>query len=91
VTKSNLRYRLLDTALRRGSVPDAVLRAGSLYGAWARERRESRGGVVGEQDRLRALVERMSRGPIAEVPGEGQRTALRVAGRLPGAHSWGRG
>ena len=68
MTTSNLRYRLLDHALERALLPDAVLRAGSLYGAWARERRESRGGVVGQQDRLRALVARMSRGPIAEVP-----------------------
>ena len=45
-----------------------MLRAGSLYGAWARERRESRGGVLGRQRRLRALVEGMSSGPIAEVP-----------------------
>lgn len=65
---SALRYRLLDLALERGGVPDAVLRAGSLYGAWARERRESRGGVVAQQDRFRELVERMSCGPIAEVP-----------------------
>jgi cyclopropane-fatty-acyl-phospholipid synthase len=68
VTNSNLRYRLLDDALERALLPDAVLRAGSLYGAWARERRESRGGVVGQQDRLRSLVARMSRGAIAEVP-----------------------
>ncbi len=68
MTDSSLRYRLLDRALERALVPDAVLRAGSLYGAWARERRESRGGVVGQQDRLRELVARMSRGPIAEVP-----------------------
>ena len=68
VTDSSLRYRLLDHALERALLPDPVLRAGSLSGAWARERRESRGGVLGQQDRLRALVERMSSGPIAEVP-----------------------
>jgi cyclopropane-fatty-acyl-phospholipid synthase len=68
VTDSSLRYRLLDHALERALLPDPVLRAGSLYGAWARERRESRGGVVAQQDRLRALVARMSSGPIAEVP-----------------------
>jgi cyclopropane-fatty-acyl-phospholipid synthase len=62
------RYELLDLALERGWTPDVVLRAGSLYGAWARERRESRGGVVGQQDRLRELVARMSSGPVAEVP-----------------------
>lgn len=59
---------MLDHALERALLPDPVLRAGSLYGAWARERRESRGGVVAQQDRLRALVARMSTGPIAEVP-----------------------
>ena len=68
MTESNLRYRALDVALERSLLGDPVLRAGSLYGAWARERRESRGGVVAQQDRLRALVARMSDGPIAEVP-----------------------
>ena len=68
MTDSNLRYRLLDRALERALLPDPVLRAGSLYGAWARERHESRGGVVGQQERLRALVGRMSAGSIAEVP-----------------------
>ena len=63
-----LRYRLLDRALEHQIVPDSVLRAGSRYGAWARERRESRGGVVGQEERLRALLRRMSSGPIAEVP-----------------------
>ena len=62
------RYELLDLALERALVPDGLLRAGSLYGAWERERRESRGGVVAQQDRLRALIARMSSGPIAEVP-----------------------
>jgi cyclopropane-fatty-acyl-phospholipid synthase len=60
------RYQLLDLALEKGVVPDRVLRGGSLYGAWARERRESAGGVVAQQERLRALVARMSSGPIAE-------------------------
>jgi cyclopropane-fatty-acyl-phospholipid synthase len=59
---------MLDVALERALLPDGILRAGSRYGAWARERGESRGGVMGEQGRLRALVERMSDGPIAEVP-----------------------
>jgi cyclopropane-fatty-acyl-phospholipid synthase len=63
-----LRYRLLDLALERGLPPDSVLRAGSLYGAWARERRESRGGVQAREDRMSSLVRRMSTGPIAEVP-----------------------
>ncbi len=64
---SPLRYRMLDLALERGLLPDALLRAGSLYGAWARERREGRGSVAGQR-RLRELVARMSGGPIAEVP-----------------------
>jgi cyclopropane-fatty-acyl-phospholipid synthase len=59
---------MLDHALERSLLGDPVLRAGSLYGAWARERRESRGGVAGRQARVRALVARMSSGPIAEVP-----------------------
>jgi len=63
-----LRYQLLDRALEHQAVPDGVLRAGSRYGAWARERRESRGGVVAQEERLRALLRRMSTGPIAEVP-----------------------
>ena len=62
------RYELLDRALERNLLPDGLLRAGSLYGAWDRERREGRGGVVAQQDRLRALIARMSSGPIAEVP-----------------------
>jgi cyclopropane-fatty-acyl-phospholipid synthase len=62
------RYELLDLALERELVPDSVLRAGSIYGAWARERRESRGGVQAQEERMRSLVRRMSTGPIAEVP-----------------------
>jgi cyclopropane-fatty-acyl-phospholipid synthase len=62
------RYELLDHALERRLLPDPLLRAGSLSGAWNRERRESAGGVVGQQERLRALVAHMSAGPIAEVP-----------------------
>jgi cyclopropane-fatty-acyl-phospholipid synthase len=63
-----LRYRLLDLALERQVLPDSLLRAGSRYGAWARERHESRGGVVAQEERLRALLRRMSSGPIAELP-----------------------
>lgn len=62
------RYRALDAALARGLLSDPVLRAGSRLGARARERAESRGGVVAQQERLRALVARMSTGPIAELP-----------------------
>ncbi|HET9103980.1 MAG TPA: cyclopropane-fatty-acyl-phospholipid synthase family protein [Solirubrobacteraceae bacterium] len=62
------RYELLDAALQRDMLPDALLRAGSWFGAWDRERRESAGGVTGQQERMRALIERMSSGPIAEKP-----------------------
>lgn len=60
------RYELLDRALERGLAPDALLRLGSLLGAWARERGESRGGVEAQAQRLRSLVARMSSGPVAE-------------------------
>jgi cyclopropane-fatty-acyl-phospholipid synthase len=62
------RYELLDRALERGLAPDLLLRAGSRYGAWARERSSARGGVEAQGERLRGLVTRMSSGPIAEVP-----------------------
>ncbi|HEX8977972.1 MAG TPA: cyclopropane-fatty-acyl-phospholipid synthase family protein [Solirubrobacteraceae bacterium] len=65
-TREPRRYEVLDGALERGLVPDWLLRTGSLYGAWDRERRESAGGVAAQQERLRALVARMSTGPVAE-------------------------
>jgi cyclopropane-fatty-acyl-phospholipid synthase len=65
---SALRYRLLDAGLGAGIVPDLALRIGSRYGAHWRERYESRGGVVAREARLKALLERMTSGPIAEVP-----------------------
>ncbi len=67
-TVDALRYRLLDRALERDVLPDAVLRLGSRYGTRIRERREARGGVAAQEERLRALVHRMSTGPVAEVP-----------------------
>jgi cyclopropane-fatty-acyl-phospholipid synthase len=63
-----LRYRLLDGALASGIVPDALLRAGSRWGALARERREARGGITAQEERTEALLERMRSGPIAEQP-----------------------
>ncbi|WP_372789087.1 cyclopropane-fatty-acyl-phospholipid synthase family protein [Paraconexibacter sp.] len=60
-------YRLLDLALERDVVPDAVLRAGSRWGARDRLRRERRGGVEAQEQRLRELLERKSSGPIAEA------------------------
>jgi cyclopropane-fatty-acyl-phospholipid synthase len=68
VSSNALRYRLLDAALGRNLVPDPLLRVGSLYGALARERRESAGGVAEQAERLRALIGRMSSGAIAELP-----------------------
>ncbi len=62
------RYEALDLALERDLLPDGVLRLGSLFGAWARERAEGRGGVQAQAERLRELRARMSGGPIAEVP-----------------------
>ncbi|HYQ83166.1 MAG TPA: cyclopropane-fatty-acyl-phospholipid synthase family protein, partial [Rubrobacter sp.] len=38
------------------------------FGAWARERSESRGGVQAREARFNALVEHKSTGPLAEVP-----------------------
>jgi len=65
---SALQYRMLDGALARGLLPDPVLRAGSVFGAYARERAESRGGAKAQQARLNAIVETKSTGPVAEVP-----------------------
>jgi cyclopropane-fatty-acyl-phospholipid synthase len=62
------RYELLDRALERGLVPDPLLRAGSRSAARRRERAEARGGVAEQSERLNALLERMSSGPIAEAP-----------------------
>jgi cyclopropane-fatty-acyl-phospholipid synthase len=61
-----LRYGLLDRALERRLLADPLLRAGSRLGARRRLRREERGGVEAQQERLRALVERMRSGPLAE-------------------------
>jgi cyclopropane-fatty-acyl-phospholipid synthase len=65
---SALRYRALDAALARGAISDPVLRVGSRWGARARQRRELRGGVAAQDQRLTALLARMRSGPIAEVP-----------------------
>ncbi len=63
-----LRYRILDRALQHGLLPDWLLRAGSRFGAWDRERREGRGGVAAQERRFVELVTHMSSGPVAEVP-----------------------
>src|SRR3954447_23327553 len=65
-----LRYRALDELLGGGVIPDHLLRAGSRYGAWARLRKELRGGVERQEERLAALVARMSSGPVAEATEE---------------------
>ena len=65
---SALRYRALDAVLGVGLLPDVVLRMGSRFCARRRETRESRGGVEGREGRLNALLQRMTTGPIAEVP-----------------------
>lgn len=65
---SALRYRALDAALAAGAIPDSALRLGSRFGASARERKELRGGVSAQEERLRQLLERMTSGPIAELP-----------------------
>ena len=62
------RYAILDRTLGAGLVPDPLLRAGSRLGARARIRREERGGVQAQEERLSALVARMRSGPIAEHP-----------------------
>jgi cyclopropane-fatty-acyl-phospholipid synthase len=62
------RYRLLDWALAHGMLPDPLLRVGSRYGAWERERRESRGGMSAQTARGQELIARMRSGPIAELP-----------------------
>lgn len=65
---SALRYAMLDAALARGLLPDPVLRAGSVLGAYGRERAESRGGAEAQEARLNAIVRTKSTGPVAEVP-----------------------
>jgi cyclopropane-fatty-acyl-phospholipid synthase len=60
------RYGLLDRALERGLLPDPLLRAGSRWGARARLRSESRGGVEAQEERLGTLLATMRSGPIAE-------------------------
>ncbi len=60
-------YGLLDRALEHGLLPDPLLRAGSRAGARARLRREQRGGVEAQEQRLGELVATMRSGPIAEA------------------------
>ena len=46
------RYGLLDRALEHGLLGDPVLAAGSRVGARVRLRREQRGGVEAQEERL---------------------------------------
>jgi cyclopropane-fatty-acyl-phospholipid synthase len=61
-------YALLDRALGTGLVPDRLLRAGTRWGVATRLHHEERGGVEAQEQRLAALVRRMSSGPVAESP-----------------------
>ena len=63
-----VRHHLLDRALERDLLPDAVLRHGARVAAVARTRRAGKGGVEAQEERLRELVARMSSGPIAAAP-----------------------
>src|ERR1700690_487460 len=63
------RYKLLDRALARGLLPAPLLGAGSRGGPRAGLRREQRGGVEAQEQRLGELVEKMRSGPIAEAVG----------------------
>ena len=64
--RSRLEASVLDPLLARGLLPDAVLRAGIRANCALRLRREARGGVEAQQERLRALVATLRASPIAE-------------------------
>jgi cyclopropane-fatty-acyl-phospholipid synthase len=66
--RKRLEYLMLDRALERGLLPDPLLRAGSRFGAAARQRHEERGGLAGQSERYDAFVASMREGPIAELP-----------------------
>src|SRR5689334_20402514 len=61
------RYEALDWALSHNVLPDPVLVLGSRAGIKLRERRERSGGIERQEERLNALREHMSSGPIAEM------------------------
>lgn len=60
-------HTLLDRALGAGVVPGPVLLAGVRRSLRSRLKRERLGGVEAQEERLEALVEEMSTGPIAEM------------------------
>ncbi|MEX1220457.1 MAG: cyclopropane-fatty-acyl-phospholipid synthase family protein [Solirubrobacterales bacterium] len=61
-----LSHTLLDRALGTGLVPDPVLLAAVRRSIHGRLKRERRGGVEAQEQRLEALIQEMSTGPIAE-------------------------
>ena len=65
---ARLRNRLVDEVLASGLLPDLLLRGGCRGGVVIRLRREQRGGVEAQEERLSRLIVRMSSGPIAESP-----------------------
>jgi cyclopropane-fatty-acyl-phospholipid synthase len=60
-------HTLLDRALGARVVPGPVLLAGVRRSLRSRLRRERLGGVEAQEERLEALIEEMSTGPIAEM------------------------
>jgi cyclopropane-fatty-acyl-phospholipid synthase len=68
VSAGTLRYMLLDHALGSDLLPDGALKLGSRLGIHKRLRAEERGGVEAQEERTQDLVQRMSSGPIAELP-----------------------
>ncbi len=67
VSNQPLSHTLLDRALGAGLVPGPVLLAAVRRSVRGRLKRERRGGVEAQEQRLEALVEEMSTGPIAEM------------------------
>jgi cyclopropane-fatty-acyl-phospholipid synthase len=66
--RKRIGYELLDLALGRGLLADPLLRAGSRWGARARQRHEERGGLAAEAERYERFVQSMRSGPLAELP-----------------------
>ena len=67
VSNQPLSHTLLDRALGAGLVPGPVLLAAVRRSVRGRLKRERRGGVEAQEQRLEAVVEEMSTGPIAEM------------------------
>ncbi len=58
--------RAVEPLLARGVIPDALLRQAIRANCTIRLRREARGGVEAQQERLRSFVAELERAPIAE-------------------------